>query len=67
MSHCSRRPLQLATPVLLPLPQLNGYHGHRTQHGLIVFATNKGQITAVNARGQHVWQVGWGRHTTAVR
>ena len=66
----SPRPLpfvQLMTPVLLPLPQLSGYRSHAT-HGLIIFATNKGQITAVNGHGTHVWQVrdpGWEAEATA--
>lgn len=47
---------ELATPVLLPLPQGNGYRSRRSQHGIIVFNTNKGQMTAVNAKGQHLWQ-----------
>lgn len=61
--------VQLMTPVLLPLPQLSGYRSHAT-HGLIIFATNKGQITAVNGHGTHVWQVresGWHQHVSCSR
>ncbi|KAG1681506.1 hypothetical protein FOA52_014012 [Chlamydomonas sp. UWO 241] len=47
---------ELATPVLLPLPQLShGYRAHSAQHGLVVFATSKGLLSAVNGRGDHVW------------
>eukprot|EP00195_Chlamydomonas_chlamydogama_P008599 CAMPEP_0202890806 /NCGR_PEP_ID=MMETSP1392-20130828/1099_1 /ASSEMBLY_ACC=CAM_ASM_000868 /TAXON_ID=225041 /ORGANISM="Chlamydomonas chlamydogama, Strain SAG 11-48b" /LENGTH=667 /DNA_ID=CAMNT_0049574447 /DNA_START=241 /DNA_END=2241 /DNA_ORIENTATION=+ len=53
----SSTPTEFTTPVLLPIPQLShGYRSHRAQHGLLVFASNKGEVAAYNARGLHMWQ-----------
>lgn len=49
-------PLQLATPIILPIPDLShGYRSHRKQHGIIVFATNKGEVMAVSSKGERLW------------
>eukprot|EP00798_Chlamydomonas_sp_ICE-L_P026249 gene26249-17349_t len=50
--------VEFATPMLLPIPELSrGYGSGMHRHGLVVFATNRGEITAVNARGDPMWQV----------
>ncbi|KAG2490863.1 hypothetical protein HYH03_010781 [Edaphochlamys debaryana] len=50
------QPTELATPIMLPIPDLSGYAHRRRQHGMLIFLTNKGELTAVNAVGQHLWQ-----------
>ncbi|KXZ54830.1 hypothetical protein GPECTOR_4g901 [Gonium pectorale] len=52
----SSLPTELATPVMLPIPDLSGFGGRRRQHGMLVFMTNKGEMTAVSAAGSHLWQ-----------
>ncbi|GLI67342.1 hypothetical protein VaNZ11_011416 [Volvox africanus] len=49
-------PTELATPVMLPIPDLQGYSSKRRQHGMLVFLTNKGEMTAVSGAGSHLWQ-----------
>lgn len=45
--------------MFLPLPRLtSGFRSHRSAHGLVVFLTSRGEMTAVNAHGKAVWQVG---------
>lgn len=44
------------TPIILPVPDLShGYRSHRKQHGIVVFATNKGEVLAVNSKGSRLW------------
>ncbi|KAG2434923.1 hypothetical protein HYH02_012121 [Chlamydomonas schloesseri] len=50
------QPTELATPVMLPIPDLRGYSSRRRQHGMLVFMTNKGEMTAVSSGGAHLWQ-----------
>lgn len=46
---------EILTPVILPIPELS--HGYRSRHGgLVIFATSKGQVSAISATGHHIWQ-----------
>ena len=48
---------EILTPVMLPLPDLtHGYRSRHGSHGLVLFATSKGQVTAISATGRHLWQ-----------
>ena len=48
---------EILTPVMLPLPDLShGYRSRHGGHGLVVFATSKGRLSAVSATGHHIWQ-----------
>jgi hypothetical protein len=51
-------PLQMPPPVMLPIPRLDGtYSPRRGQHGIIVFLTSMGDITAYDYRGRRLWQL----------
>ncbi|EFJ41247.1 hypothetical protein VOLCADRAFT_98769 [Volvox carteri f. nagariensis] len=50
------QPTELATPIMLPIPDLKGFSSKRRQHGMLVFLTNKGEMTAVTGTGSHLWQ-----------
>eukprot|EP00878_Enallax_costatus_P020315 GHUV01021467.1.p1 GENE.GHUV01021467.1~~GHUV01021467.1.p1 ORF type:complete len:297 (+),score=35.87 GHUV01021467.1:307-1197(+) len=55
---------EFAPPVFLPVPRADGTYSHlRGQHGIVLFASNDGTVTALNGRGGRLWQryfgTGW--------
>eukprot|EP00879_Flechtneria_rotunda_P011006 GHRR01011501.1.p1 GENE.GHRR01011501.1~~GHRR01011501.1.p1 ORF type:complete len:711 (+),score=224.28 GHRR01011501.1:455-2587(+) len=49
--------VQFAPPVFLPVPRSDGTYSHlRGQHGIVVVMSNGGAVTALNGRGQRLWQ-----------
>jgi hypothetical protein len=57
--------VQFAPPVFLPVPRADGTYSHlRGQHGIVVLLDDDGTLTALNGRGDKLWQVGvkadWG-------
>eukprot|EP00882_Tetradesmus_deserticola_P016374 GHRQ01017484.1.p1 GENE.GHRQ01017484.1~~GHRQ01017484.1.p1 ORF type:complete len:352 (+),score=106.48 GHRQ01017484.1:1505-2560(+) len=59
-----RRPPEFAPPVFLPVPRADGTYSHlRGQHGIVVLFDNDGTLTALNGRGDKLWQryfpIGW--------
>jgi outer membrane protein assembly factor BamB len=50
--------VQFAPPVFLPVPRADGTYSHlRGQHGIVVLLDDDGTLTAVNGRGDKLWQV----------
>ncbi|WIA13628.1 hypothetical protein OEZ85_007192 [Tetradesmus obliquus] len=57
-------PPEFAPPVFLPVPRADGSYSHlRGQHGIVVLLDDDGTLTALNGRGEKLWQryfpVGW--------
>lgn len=48
--------IEFAHPVLLPLARASGSFSRQHHHGVLMFMTNRGEITAVSSKGSHLWQ-----------
>ncbi len=44
--------------MFLPVPRADGSYSHlRGQHGIVVVMSDDGAVTALNGRGDKMWQV----------
>ena len=54
--------VQVAPPAFLPVPGSQGLY--QQGHGLAAFLNSRGEVTAYDAHGEQMWQVGLQSHPT---